>query len=73
MINRLKEATALLEDLDGYLDDWNCPIDLMVRVTNFLDGNQNDNDQEPRLSAIELQHAEIGIAEPVTELLNPVG
>ena len=40
-------------------------------INPFIE-NECDDDQEPRPSAIELQHAEIGIPAPVTELLNPV-
>lgn len=73
MSDKLKRAIALLDEVHIYIDEWNFPIDLQVRIIEFLDGNRVDNDQEPRPSAIELQHAEIGIPEPVTELLNPVG
>ncbi|ACG60393.1 hypothetical protein phiPLPE_71 [Iodobacter phage PhiPLPE] len=72
MSDRLKEATALLDEVHVYIDEWNYPIDLQVRIIEFLEGNQNNDDLAPRPSAIELQDAEIGIPEPFTGLLNPV-
>ena len=73
MSDKLKRAIALLDEIHDYIDEWNFPIDLQDRITEFLNEDHfSDAEKIIGPSAIELQHAEIGIPELVTDLLNPV-